>query len=65
MEFFSEYNSGKTCSRAIIFDCHKRFWSGRAEISEDFRSDRFVIPWTELSTFKSQLEVQSSRKEKN
>ena len=56
---------GKTCARSIIFDRHKHFRSGRADIGEEFRSDRLVIPWTELSKFKSQLEIQGSRKEKN
>ena len=41
---FSDNNSSKkACSRTIIFDWHKRFWEGRADISDDFWSIRLRI----------------------
>ena len=34
---------GKTCSRTITFEWHKRFWEGQADISDDFWSERLRI----------------------
>ena len=40
MDIFREHNCGKTCSRSIIFEWHKRFRYGLADFSDNFQSGR-------------------------